>query len=133
VWVPNWSSTSCGLGIFVYQSTEPIATSDAKLGRRRGGWERLERRCLVQCSVRSMGVEVRYVFGQHGPKLALVEDEHPIQQLAAHGADPSFGDGVCPGCPYRGARDAEGFAGDDRVEHVGERGVSVADREKAPG
>jgi hypothetical protein len=31
--VPNWSSTSGGLGIFVYQSAEPVATSEAKAGR----------------------------------------------------------------------------------------------------
>jgi hypothetical protein len=37
LWVPNWSSTSCDLGVFVYQSTEPIASSDARLGRRRRG------------------------------------------------------------------------------------------------
>jgi hypothetical protein len=37
LWVPNWSSTSCDLGVFVDQSTEPIATSDARLGRRGGG------------------------------------------------------------------------------------------------
>jgi hypothetical protein len=58
----------------VYQSTEPIATLDAKLGRRRRGWKWLERRCLVQCAVRSMSVEVRHVLGQHSLKLALVED-----------------------------------------------------------
>jgi hypothetical protein len=63
VWVPNRSSTSCDLGISVYQSTEPIATLDAKLGKRRRGWERLEWRCLVQCPVRPMGVEVRHVLG----------------------------------------------------------------------
>jgi hypothetical protein len=44
-----------------------------------------------------MGVEVSDVLGQHGPKVAPVEDQHPIQQLAADGADPSFGDGVRPG------------------------------------
>src|ERR671916_294007 len=55
VWVPNWSSASCGLGVFVDQSPEPIATSDAKRGRCRRGWERLERRCLVQCPVRPVG------------------------------------------------------------------------------
>ncbi|MCA1835363.1 MAG: hypothetical protein LC721_03085 [Actinobacteria bacterium] len=65
LWVPNWSSTSCDLGIFVDQSTEPIVTSDVRLGGRRRGWERLERRCLVECSVRSVGVEVRHVLGQH--------------------------------------------------------------------
>jgi hypothetical protein len=33
VWVPNWSSRSCDLGVFVDQSTEPIAASDAERGR----------------------------------------------------------------------------------------------------
>jgi uncharacterized membrane protein len=31
LWVPNWSSTSCDLVVFVYQAAEPVATSDAKL------------------------------------------------------------------------------------------------------
>jgi hypothetical protein len=29
LWVPNWSSTSCDLGVFVYQPAEQIATSHA--------------------------------------------------------------------------------------------------------
>jgi hypothetical protein len=32
LWVPNWSSMSCDLGIFVDQPTEPVTTSEAKLG-----------------------------------------------------------------------------------------------------
>ncbi len=32
VWVTNWSSTSCDLGIFVDQPAEPIATSEVKAG-----------------------------------------------------------------------------------------------------
>jgi hypothetical protein len=46
----------------VDQSTEPIATSDAKLERRCWGWERLEQRCLVQRSVRAVLVEMRRVL-----------------------------------------------------------------------
>jgi hypothetical protein len=38
VWVPNWSSTSCDLGVFVYQPVEQIATSEVKLGWRRRWW-----------------------------------------------------------------------------------------------
>jgi hypothetical protein len=38
VWVPNWSSTSCGLGVFVYQPVEQITTSQMKLGWRRRWW-----------------------------------------------------------------------------------------------
>jgi hypothetical protein len=33
VWVPNWSSMSCDLGVFVDQSSEPVAASDAERGR----------------------------------------------------------------------------------------------------
>jgi hypothetical protein len=70
-------------GIFVYQSTEPIATSDAKLGRRCRGWERLERRCLVQCSVRAVLVELRRVLGQYVFEMAPVADQYSVEQLAA--------------------------------------------------
>jgi len=30
--VPNWSSTLCDLGVFVYQPAEQIATSEMKVG-----------------------------------------------------------------------------------------------------
>ena len=32
LWVPNWSSTICDLGVFVYQHAEQIATSEMKVG-----------------------------------------------------------------------------------------------------
>jgi hypothetical protein len=38
VWVPNWSSASCDLGVFMYQPAEQIATSQVKLGRRCRRW-----------------------------------------------------------------------------------------------
>jgi hypothetical protein len=41
-------------------------------------------------------VEVRHVLGQHRQKMAAVNDQHPVQQFAADGADPSFGDRVVP-------------------------------------
>jgi hypothetical protein len=44
-----------------------------------------------------------HVLGQHSLKLAPVEDQYPIQQLTADGADPSLGDRVRPGYPHRGA------------------------------
>jgi len=33
VWVPNRSSTSCGLGIFMDQPTESVAASKVQVGR----------------------------------------------------------------------------------------------------
>ena len=52
----------------------------------------MEWRCLVQCPVRPMGVEVRHVLGQHSLKLVPVEDQHPIQQLTAAGDRALAGD-----------------------------------------
>ena len=114
------------------QSTEPIATSDAKLGRQRRGWKRLQRRCLIQCSVRPVGVEVRHVLGQHPPKLASVEDQHPIQQLTADGGDPSFSDCVRPGCSRRGGQDPDGVAGKHSIEDAGELAIAIPDQEPEP-
>ena len=36
--VPNWSSTSCDLGVFVYQPAEQIAPLEVKLGWRCRWW-----------------------------------------------------------------------------------------------
>ncbi len=44
-----------------------------------------------------MVIEVRHVISQHSLEIAAVEDQYPVQQLAADGADPSFGDRVGPG------------------------------------
>jgi hypothetical protein len=38
LWVPNWSSTSCDLGVFVYQPVELNAPSEVKLGWRCSRW-----------------------------------------------------------------------------------------------
>jgi hypothetical protein len=38
VWVPNWSSTSCDLGVFVDQPAEQIATSQVNRGWRCRRW-----------------------------------------------------------------------------------------------
>ena len=38
LWVPNWSSTSCDLGVLVYQPIEQVATSQLNLGWRCRGW-----------------------------------------------------------------------------------------------
>jgi len=38
LWVPNCASTSCDLGVFVYQPAEPITTSQVTLGWRCRRW-----------------------------------------------------------------------------------------------
>jgi hypothetical protein len=70
----------------------------------------------MQCAVGAMVIEVRHVFSQHCLEVAAVKDQYPVQQLAAYGADPSFGDRVRPGRSHRRAQDANGFAGEHGVK-----------------
>ena len=60
---------------------------------------------LGSAHVWAMVVEVRHVLGQHCGEMAAVEDQYPVQQLAAEGFDPSFGDRVRLGRPHRRAQD----------------------------
>jgi hypothetical protein len=133
VWVPNWSFTSSDLGIFVDQSAKPIVASEAKagLGRRRRQW--LEWCCVPQGAVGAVLVEMRRVLGQDVFKMAPVEDQNSVQQLAADGANPSLSDRVGSGRPHRCAQDADAFAGEHGIKDVSELGIPIADQEKAPG
>jgi hypothetical protein len=63
-------------------------------------------------------VEVRQVFSQYSLEVAAVEDQDPVQQLAAYGADLSFGDRVPSRCSRWRAQGADGFAGEHGVEGV---------------
>jgi hypothetical protein len=54
--------------------------------------------------------------------------KHPIQQLTADGADPSFGDSRSRGARALGAQDADGFAGEHGVQDAGERAVAIPDQ-----
>lgn len=76
-----------------------------------------------------MVIEMRYVLGQHALEMAVVEDQYSVQQLAAYGADPSFGDRVRPGRSHGCAQDADGLAGEHGVEHAGELAVAIPDQE----
>jgi hypothetical protein len=89
------SSTSCDLGIFMYQPTESVATSEVQVGMDLLRWEWSEWSewcCLMQCAMWAVLVEVRYVLGQNVSEVAAVDDQYPVKQLAAYGANPSFGD-----------------------------------------
>ena len=55
-----------------------------------------------------------------------------IEAFAAQRADPTLRNGVRPGCPDRGADDADVGAGEHGVERGGELAVSVADKESEP-
>lgn len=52
-------------------------------------------RCeLAQGAVRPGGVVVPQVLGQHPAEMVLVDDQQPVEDLAAKGTDDPFADGV---------------------------------------
>jgi hypothetical protein len=133
LWVPNWSSISCDLGIFVDQPAEPIATSEAKAGldRRRRQWSKWC--CVLQGAVGTVLVEMRRVLGQYVFEVVPVEDQYSVEQLAADGADPAFGDRVRSRRLHQCAQDADAFAGEHGIEDVGELAVVILDQELESG
>jgi hypothetical protein len=76
-----------------------------------------------------MGVEVRYVLGQHGPKVAPVEYQHPIQQLRRTVPIHRSAIAFARGCSYRCAQYADVLAGEHGIEDVGELAVAIPDQE----
>jgi len=129
VWVPNWSSMSCDLGIFVDQSAEPVVTVDAKVGLGRRRWDWPKWCCVLQGAVGAVLVEMRGVLGQYVFDVAPVEDQYSVEQLAADGADPAFGDRVRSACSHRWAQNADAFAGENGIEGVSELAVAIPDQE----
>ena len=51
-------------------------------------WQRVERGCLVQGTVRPVGVVEVLVLTQHDHQVPLIPHQGPVQQLAAAAADP---------------------------------------------
>jgi hypothetical protein len=59
-------------------------------------------------------------------ELRLVPDEGAVEELAAKGADPSFGECVRHGSPHGGLEDLDAFGPEDLIEGSGELAASVA-------
>jgi hypothetical protein len=76
-----------------------------------------------------MAVEMVVIFGQRLGRVALVDDEDPVEEFAADAADEPFGDGVGPRCPDWSLDHLDPAVGEDGIEHGRELGVAVADEE----
>ena len=72
-----------------------------------------------------VGVVVVDVVGDESFELALVPDDGAVEELAAQGADPAFGERVRDRRPDRGLEDLEAFGAEDLVEGVDELAASV--------
>ena len=62
-------------------------------------------------------------------EVAAVDDQEPVEALAADGADPPIDEGVRAGCPYRCADRPDGVGAEHLIEGRRELAVAVADQE----
>ena len=80
------------------EAAEPVAPDDLEVGvdrvRERSQWAG-----LVQGAVGAVPVEVGLVAGEDLAQVTFVDDEDPIEDLAADAAHPAFRDRVHPGSP----------------------------------
>jgi hypothetical protein len=56
-------------------------------------------------------------------------DQHPVQQLTTHSADPPLRERVRPWCPHGCAEDPDALGVEDGIEGVGELRVPIANQE----
>src|SRR6266705_405486 len=82
--------------VLVRESAEDLFSADRVVGEIDFRWPRVSSsRCeLAKATVRPGGVVVPQVLGQHLAQVVLIDDQHPVQELAAQGADDSLADGV---------------------------------------
>ena len=79
--------------------------------------------------MRPMAVVMVDVLSEDGFELTSVEDQHPVETLAADGADEALGKGVGPRGSDRRADDPDAHRTEDLVEAGRELGVSVPHQE----
>ena len=117
--------------VFVEQTAEEVAPPDLeRIDGRCGRGIRLAamiRRSQVECSVRTLLVEVADVDAEDVLELAAPEDQKPVEAFPAHATDPPFCVGIRVGRPDRRADDLDPFDAEDRVEGAAELPVAVMD------
>ena len=96
--------------------------------------ERVHIWIVVGCSkvnraVGSSAVVVDGVLLQHGAQMSFPGNEHPVGAFGPGGEDPALREGIRSWALGRDLERFDAFAGERRVEGVGELAVAVADQE----
>ena len=87
------------------------------------------RRSKVKRAVGPSAVVVGGVLLQHDAQMSLPGDEHPVGAFGPGGEDPALREGIRSWALGRDLEGFDAFAGEHRVEGVGELAVAVADQE----
>ena len=77
-------------------------------------------------SQRAVFTTWRCLSGWSGGSVATVPDDGAVEELAAQGADPAFGERVRHGSAHRRLEDLHAFGSEDLVEGVDELACAVA-------
>jgi hypothetical protein len=119
---------SCSLSVFVYETTEEIASADSGRPAHPGdrwsnGWIG---RLQPERPVRTVGVVVLDVDPQHLLEVAAPDDQQPVQALGPHRPDPALGVGVGVRRLHRRDQHLGALGAAHVVEAAGELRVAVA-------
>ena len=83
-------------------------------------------RILAQRQVRARLIVIRRIRSKKSPQVLLTEDQHPIQALAAHGADQAFCMTILPRRSRRDRSVADAHGAHPRREDMSVGTVIVA-------
>jgi hypothetical protein len=119
---------SCSPSVLVYESAERV--TPVHLGRRilatEGRFDSWIRRLQPERPMRAMGVVVLGVDPQHLLKVAVADNQQPVQALGADRPDPALGIGVGVGCLHRRDEHLDTLGAEHVVEAAGELRVTIA-------
>ena len=119
-----WSG---GVAVLVDQTTEDLRPPNRASRRGSLRCAAVDRRALLESTVRAVSVVVGLVLSQHMDELPLVEDQYPVQALVADGADPSLGVSVGLRGQRRTAQHHDAGTREHGVEAGSELGITIAD------
>src|SRR6266702_5819287 len=117
--------------ILVRESAEHLFPADPVVGEVDFRWPGagLSGCDLAEGTVRPGGVVVPQVFGQYLAQMVLIDDQQPVEDLAAQGADDSLADGVRSGRSRRAGENSDARRREHGVEGAGELACAIPDQE----
>ena len=83
----------------------------------------LEPVAAAQGPVRPGCVVVNQVFGQYPPQVILIDDQQPVEELPAKGADHPLADRVRPGRLRRAGENPDAVRSEHGIEGLSERSL----------
>jgi hypothetical protein len=121
-----------GVAVLVDQTTEDLRSPNRASRAGSLSCAAVDRRALLESAVWAVSGVVGVGVSPHVHELALVEDQYPVQALAAHGADPRFGVSVGLRRARRTGQHRDAGAREHGGEAGSELGITIAEEEPEP-